>query len=272
MVKASVPKHARHRPKPHQHATHADEEDFIMKQDRHILTRLTSYLQRILALGMVLLCVMPVQEAMAATTNLSNALWQTTGFCLDTGRKGTEPIEVMTPDARAYQMSIELRALQEMLRVQQEEAAANLAMSKLDEPEPEQEEPCNEGVSADGERAICLPQEVVMLPGTTPEQLEIVAISLLEDIAPLDIPDGPPNSCQASSSSPDRCESSPPFPQRLQLDVTVHGALIQAIAAPSPHAKTRHTLPLKEALPRRLLDERSGHSREEERPPQGAAC
>lgn len=248
-----------------------------MTRSRHNLTGLLSYMHRLLTVGVLLLCVMPTQEAMAATTSLSDALWQTTGFCLDTGRKATDPIEVMTPDARAYQMSIELRALQEMLRVQQEEAAANLAMSRLEDASlatrDESQEPCTTGsksASTPGERAVCLPQEELAAPGTTPEALEIVAISLLEDIAPLDLPDGPPNSCQASSSSPDRCESSPPFPQRLQLDVTAHGALIQKIAAPSPHARTRHTLPLQDATPRRLLGEQSGHRREEERPPRVA--
>ena len=247
-----------------------------MAPHRLILTWLTTYAHRILAMCALLWCVMPAQEAMAATTSLSDALWQTTGFCLDTGRKKTDPIEVMTPDARAYQMSIELRALQEMLRVQQEETAANVAMSRLDDDVEDDEtrlEPCAAGTGSPtpGEPAVCLPQEAEALPaGTTPEELEIVAISLLEDIAPLDLPDGPPNSCQASSSSPDRCESSPPFPQRLQLDVTAQGALVQRIAAPSPHAKTRHTLSLQQAIPRRLLDEQTGHSREEERPPQGA--
>ena len=246
-----------------------------MARPRHLhplLSALSSYLHRVLAMSAVLLCVMPAGQAMAATTSLSDALWQTTGFCLDTSKKGSDPIEVMTPDARAYQMSIELRALQEMLRAQQQEAAEAQAMSRLDAVDAEASAPCvvdEEAAPAlPGERAVCLPPEALTPPGLTREALEIVAVSLLEDIAPLDLPDGPPNSCQASSSSPDRCESSPPFPNKLQLDFTVHGALIQRIATSSPHARTRHTIPLRDAEPRRLVHEQTGHHRDEERPPQ----
>lgn len=214
------------------------------------IKELITYTQRLLACALLLLCVMPVTQAEAATKTLSETLWTATGFCLAESSH-TEPVEVMTPDARAYQMSIELRALREMLRTQPspDELVASAPIAS----------PCVEDA---GTPALCVP-----VAEPVADEPRFVAASLLEDIAPLEAPESP-RSCNASSSGPDRCESYPAHPQRLHLDVTLSSAVLRASLTLSVHQDDRsRTLPLVRALPSHLLDAAPGHTLDDERPP-----
>lgn len=228
-----------------------------------LLTTITRHAQRVFAFGVVFVCLLPAMEAQAVTKHLSDALWQTTGFCLDQGSDLSDSVEVMTPDARSYQMSIELRALRDMLRVQRSEQVE--LQSSIDEPTAEL--PCDASEKSDengAQAAVCTTVE----QDTQEEVYQFVAISLLEDIAPLEAPDMPSNSCQASSSGPDRCESHPPLPQRLILDVTLSAAVLPAHATPPPYKEKAHTLPLQQAHARSLLQEATGHPMKDKQPPQ----
>lgn len=217
---------------------------------------LIEYTRRVLACALLMLCVMPVSDAEAATRTLSEKMWTTTGFCLADTPSMQDPVEVMTPDARSYQMSIELRTLREMLRAQSSDVEISTQASLAPQA------PCEVAQDA----ALCpQPEPSIEYNEPTPH---FVAASLLEDIAPLDAPDQP-RSCNASSSGPDRCESYPAHPHRLHLDVTFSGAVLPRALAPSvrPDTKTR-TLPLVRALPRHLLSAACGHTLDDERPPQ----
>ncbi len=223
------------------------------------LKTLLEYTRRMVTCALLMLCVMPAAEAEAATQILGQEMWSNTGFCLAGSASSNANTGVeMTPDARAYKLSIELRALQEMLRTQQAPQAA----SSLDAPCEEVDE------HLEGPALCPQPEEQEKSDSDEVISPRFVAASLIEDIVPLERPESP-YSCNATSSGPDRCESYPAHPHRLHLDVTFSSAVLSRALTPAVHQDTKpRTLPLVRALPRHLLGAASGFPRDDERPPQ----
>ena len=216
----------------------------------------------------LLLCTLPASRAMATGESLAEGFWpkHSSGSCW--AEAGFGGLDLMTPDARSYRMSIELRALREMVLLKAAQRSA--------------EAPSIGGCEGDGGgqdvrgdvEALCAePDEALRAPEELFEFDDFVAASLLEEIAPLERIPAPRLSCHASSSDPDRCESYPAHPERLHLELASSGAVHRdrPLLVPPASARSR-TLALERAHARRAVGPASGHGRALERPPQAPAA
>lgn len=217
------------------------------------MTQLTKtvieFFRRVSVLGIVLFICLPAVNAFAASNELSGFLRSGGAVCLDGGGQGRA---LMTPDARAFQMSIELARLREMLTEREQSAEATSA-------------PC--AVEEDGE-GLCELVLEASPEADADDAPRFVPASLLEDIAPL-LPVAPADySCSSSSSGPDRCESYPPLPEQISIDVSLAGAYMRDVTSTSRPRAYSITRAL-DAIQGDLLGASSEHVRALEEPPRG---
>lgn len=157
----------------------------------------------------------------------------------------------------------------------------DLRASTLDAPQPAtvapppcEEDATNKAVD-DSELCSKLPEgmdvtgDVEARPAAPlPERPAFVAASLKEDILPLEPED--PYMCSASSENPDTCESHPPLPQLLTLEVSTTGALVRLEEVVRHPPERAQTLPLPHVRPRSLLGPAAGHARGLDPPPRAS--
>ena len=223
-------------------------------------------LQRALALGALLVVCLPAGRLEASSAPLANLMWSSTGACLER-IQGHLDAEAMTPDGRAFQMSIDGQALREQW----------LVPTRADEaPEEAAPAPCevadeDSGLETDEEvdpSELCskLPEPEATEPEAAQDGPSFVPASLREDILPLEPEE--PAMCTDSSENPDRCEPSPPLPQRLTLDAAASGVTWREAARPDHPDDSPRTLPLQAVSPRALLGPSAGWPRAPDQPPQ----
>lgn len=233
-------------------------------------------LQRALALGALLVVCLPAGSLEAAPAPLANLMWSSTGACLER-LQGHLEAEAMTPDGRAFQMSIDGQALREQWLLPPRTAAPPDADAREPAaPAPELAAPCevddeDQGGSPDEEvdpSELCskLPEPEATEPEAAQDGPSFVPASLREDILPLEPEE--PAMCTDSSENPDRCEPSPPLPQRLTLDAAASGVTWREAARPDHPGDSPRTLPLQAVSPHALLGPSAGWPRAPDQPPQ----